>query len=118
MREYTITDIIRVLPFSKEDREKLLADYPTYDDALQFEVKRICWEQFAVYLRTLSDLKEKTFLAEVQQGSRKLSSSFSDDAKKAVLDEFEDVLTGKKEELEQIDTIRTKLQELIASRIH
>jgi len=114
--QYNTKDIIKIIPLEPAYKEQLLAEYDTYDDSKKYEISAVCWATFTELTDKLADMKYKEFMEEVVLGKRKLTTNMMGDAYSAVHKEYEDVMTGKKQEVQQIDEIRNKLQTWLSNQ--
>ena len=115
MKSFTITDLFKIIPFEEAERNEFIAEYDTYEDALKFEIQRICWKAYREIVDQETELKYQKILLEVENGLRPLNADLMYEARLEVQQDMEDIVSGKKAELKQMDDIRSKLQELIAA---
>lgn len=109
---YTTKELLKIIPLDEDLRTSLLKEYDTYGESKKVEIDFTCIDIFSEMTEVLADIKFRQFLDEVQEGKRKLTTDLMDQAKEAVLQDYEDMLSGKKHEQEQIESIREKLQSL------
>ncbi len=113
MKSFTIKDLFKIIPFEVDERNELLAEYDSYSDALKFEMQRICWSAYRELVDQQTELKYQKLMMEVESGTRPLVADLMDEARLEVQQDMEDVVSGKREEVQQMEDIRTKLQQLI-----
>lgn len=106
----TISDVIKILPLPEKTKEKLLLISFGTDKAISYETQKILWDQYEEYKTNLTNLKYQRLMKEVEEGKRKISPHIYQDAEDEVLQDFENILTGKKKEQEQIEEIQAKLK--------
>ncbi len=112
MTNYTFEDIIKILPLTADDRRDL-TNMGGYSADRQNELKNICWEAFDEMTDDLADLKLEKLLAEAEEGKVAVTGDMQDQALELVHTDYEEILSGRKQEVEQIEEIRNKLQGLI-----
>jgi Tfp pilus assembly PilM family ATPase len=110
MKDYTIHDIIKLVPMKEETRQKLLSEFDTYDKGTQLELKNTIWSAFHKMTDVLAQQKYEEFLQESEKGERKLTPTLMQEARMAVHQDYEDKLAGKKPEKEQMEEVRESLQ--------
>jgi len=116
MKDLTIFDVIKIIPLDKKYREGLLCDFEIYDEDLKLNIREICWKAFFEYKEALEDAKLELFLSEVSQEKRKLTGDMMTEVKKAVWQDMEDILNGKREEMERIRDLQSKIQSAIGQQ--
>lgn len=116
MISYTFENILKILPLDKQFKETIQKEYETYDDVMKYEVVRILCDAVDEYETMLANSIMDGYFAEVQDGKRTLSSDMYEQAKKEVYKEFEDIIAGKREEKEELEVIRKKLQSFLTSK--
>lgn len=114
MKSLKVEDLIKIIPFDDDDRASILIDYKEGNESLRFEIHKILRAAYYEILERETVLKLQQLMMEVEAGLRPLTDDMNDDAERLVEKDFEDILTGKKNELQQIDDIRAKLQSLIS----
>lgn len=113
MKSLTIKDLFKIIPFEENERNELLAEYDTYEDALKFEIQRICWGAYREIVENETELKYQKIMMEVESGARPLNADLMFEARLEVQRDMEDIVSGKKDELQQMEDLRAKLQQLI-----
>ena len=102
MKQLSIQEMIKTLPFSTEKRDELLAHYDTYDDAEKLTVVRVCNDAFDLMYDILFEkIKESGLLKESGRGYTLLEKKYS----------FENLM-----ELLSKDSIRNKLIKVIEKK--
>jgi len=113
MRQLNSKDLIRILPFEKEFRNKLLSEYDSYEEGKKFEVTKVLWESFDELYEAIKKAKSDTLTKEVADGTRHLTSDISEIIDQEVWDDIEARLQKDPEADESLLKIRDKLQHLI-----
>lgn len=113
MRRLEIKDLLRIIPFEEGVRAEILNEFDTYSDALKYDIQKILWDAYYEILEQQTEVKLQQLMMEVEAGVRSLTTDMNDDAERLVENDFEDILNGKKNELQQIEDLRSKLQQLI-----
>lgn len=113
MKSFTIKDLFKIIPFEDDERNELLAEYDSYSDALKFEMQRICWGAYRELVEQQTELKYQKIMLEVEAGTRPMNADLMDEARLEVQQDMEDIVSGKKEEIQQMEDLRSKLQQLI-----
>lgn len=114
MKTFTIKDLFKIIPFEDDERDTLLAEYDSFDDALKFEIQKICWDVYREIVDQETELKYQKLMLEAERGIRPLNADLMYDARLQVQQDMEDIVSGKKSELKQMDDIRSKLQQLVS----
>lgn len=121
MRKFTISDLATVLQIDPGLKEDLVKRFDSFDSDTQYRTQEILWDGLHELKEKLTELKYEQFLAEVDEGKRKLMSDLYDQAEEAVWQDFEDILSGKKKEKEQIEniisSIKTSVDKSISSSV-
>ena len=110
MKDYTIHDIIKLVPLSDQRRTQLLTGFDTYDKGKQIELKNTIWTAFHKMTDKLARIKYDEFLQDAQEGKRQLTPTLMQEARMAVHQDYEDKLAGKKPEKQQMEEVRETLQ--------
>lgn len=113
MKQFTISDLLKILQFDDGLKNDLLSHFEGYPDAKKSEILDILWNGVFELHGKLSELKYQQYLNEVEQGSRELTDRMYLRAKQETWKEIEEMAQGKKQEVEQIESIRQKLQQFI-----
>lgn len=116
MISYTFENILKILPLDKQFKETIQKEYETYDDVMKYEVVRIMCDAVDEYETMLANSIMEGYFAEVQEGKRKLTTDMYEQAKKEVYKEFEEIIAGKREEKQELEEIRKKLQSFLSSK--
>lgn len=109
MVNFTVHDLATILQLDDSVRENLRKNYENYSDAKKYDVLAILWDGVHELKKKLAVLKYEQFMQEVDAGKRELTNDMYDEAVKAVWQDFEDILTGKKKDVDQIEQIRASL---------
>ncbi len=112
MIQFTTKDIIKIIQLDEEQKKMLLAEYDSYDEGKKYEISSVCWNIFSEMTDKLTDIKYQHFIDEVEEGKRTLSPDIQDLARDVVHEEYRDILSGKKQDMQHIEEIRAKLQDL------
>ena len=113
MKKYTIFDIAKILQLDEEFQNELKTKFNTYDDAKKCEIIETLWSVLFELHDKLTVVRYNEFLKEIDDGKRELLNNLFLQAKRSVWQDFDQILAGKPKELEQIDEIRSKLEEII-----
>jgi len=113
MKSFTIKDLFKIIPFEDNERNELLAEFDSYSDALKFEVQQICWNAYDELFEQQTELKFQKIMLEVEAGIRPIHADLMHEAQLEVQQDMEDIISGKREEVQQMEDIRSKLQQLI-----
>jgi hypothetical protein len=117
MKKLTIADISKILQLNNNYIEELSNNFSSYDEDLRYGIVEILWNGLHELKNRLAKLKYENLLLEVDEGKRQLTTDIYAQAVKAVWQDFEDILSGKKNELDQIATIKAQLQTQLSSVI-
>ena len=113
MRNLTIKDVIRSLPFQKDLKTNLLEQFDTVDQDTQLEITRVCWRAFHQMRAHYQSYWQNKINKEVAEGKRTLETPLeqqvAEEVDKTILERVE----GKQEDAEELAHIRTQLEKLI-----
>jgi len=112
MKTYSILDLAIILQLDEPVKEDLRKNFDSYSNDLKYEIKQILWDGLHELKDRMAKIKYEELMQEVDEGKRELTTDLYDQALKRVWQDFDDVLSGKKKETEQIEQIRAKLQPL------
>lgn len=115
MKKFTVSDLATILQLDQSVKQDLVSNFDSYENELKYEILEILWNGLNDLKKRLAKLKYDQFLDEVNTGKRKLTNSLYDEATKAVWKDFEDISSGKKQDISQIEEIRANLQPLLTS---
>lgn len=110
MKKFTVLDLANILQLDEPVKEDLRLNYESYDADLKSEISDVLWNGLHMLKEKLAEQRYEQYLTEVEEGKRELTSDLYNDALRSVWQDFDDVVSGKKKELEQIDEIRAKLK--------
>lgn len=112
MKKMTIFDIAKILKFDDKQTNDLKKDFETGDGEKKVEIIDIMWNAFFELHKNLSDLKYRQLMQEVGEGKRDLTTDLYLQAKKLAMKELEEILSDTPQEVQQMDEIRSRLQNL------
>lgn len=112
MRNYTVTDILKILPFDEAKRAEFITKFDSSDVNARAQMESVCWSLFTEYYEGLADIKYKELLQKATEDGHKLTHGLMDEAYEKVHEDFENVLNGKQQDTQQIQAIQEKLQSL------
>ena len=110
MKKYNIHDIAKILQIDEAVRIDLKNNFESYNEEAKYNIIEDLWDGLYELHEKLTQVKYQLLLAEVGEGKRKLTSDLQIEAKRAVWKDIDDMLTGKAQELSEIDQIRNKLK--------
>lgn len=110
MKDYNISDLATILQLDPITKDNLIKKYPNYPDSTKEKIIEILWNGVFELMDRLAQLKHEELLVEVQDGKRELTTDLYHQAVKAVRQDFEEILSGRKNESEEIAKIRANLQ--------
>lgn len=113
IRALEVSDLLKIVPFEEDFRNEINAEYASYSDALKYDVQRVLRDAYYEILEQQTVVKLQQLMMEVESGLRPLTPDLNDEAERLVEKDFEDILSGKKNEIQQMEDIRSKLQQLI-----
>lgn len=114
MRELTIQEVIKSLPLEEEVKIELLTNYGTYPENKKFAITQICWDAFGQMEDALQSFWTEQIMEEVASGKRVVKSTLAEEVQNAVWQDIEDRITGKNEDNEKLDKVRSELEKLMA----
>lgn len=113
IRALEVSDLLKIVPFEDDFRNEINAEYASYSDALKYDVQRVLRDAYYEILEQQTVVKLQQLMMEVESGLRPLTPDLNDEAERLVEKDFEYILSGKKNEIQQMEDIRSKLQQLI-----
>jgi|GEM_PF-1754134 len=115
MKPKNIKDIIKILPFSKENKEMLLSNWETMDAGRRYEIGDIIWDYYDCLCEMRYQNNLQQAMIEVKQGNGKLDDdlykSVREKSEKEIDEEMVKSLTSK-----EIEDIRSKLLTLMQTQ--
>lgn len=106
MKQLTVLDLATILQLDEWVKDDLRKNFDSWNDELKYETQKTLWDGVYELKDRLAKLKYEEFLLEVDEGKRELTTDLYHHAVKAVWQDFEDMLSGKKKELAQIEEIK------------
>ena len=116
MHDFTVKDIIKIVPLEEALRKELLANFDSYPQAQKFDIESSLWNAFTELTEELKKIKFEEFVKEIALGKKNTRTDLMNEAEKEVYKDYEDILSGKMEEIQQIDSVREKLAELMQKK--
>lgn len=110
MLNLTVFDLATILQLDDSVRDNLRKNYDNYSDVKKYDVLSILWDGIHDLKKKLAVLKYEQFMQEVDAGKRELTNDMYDEAVKAVWQDFQDILSGKNNDIEEINRIRNQLK--------
>jgi len=110
MKKFTIFEIAKLLNFNDQEIKDIETDYKASDEAKRCETMDIFYDSYFELLDKLAKIKYNQFMEEASEGKRELKTDLYQQAKRAVWTDFENILAGKPQEVDQLDEIRNKLK--------
>lgn len=112
MKTYSVLDLATILQLDEPVKEDLRKNFDSYSNDLKYEIKQILWDGLHELKEKMAKIKYEELMLEVDEGKRDLTTDLYDQALKRVWQDFDDVLSGKKKDVEKMEEIRAKLQPL------
>lgn len=112
MKDLTISDLATILQLDARIKEDLEKNFDSYSESLKEKTLKILWDGLHELKEKMAKIKYEELLLEVDEGKRELTTDLYDEALKRVWQDFDDMLSGKKKDVEKIEEIRAKLQPL------
>lgn len=116
MRYLKTTDLITLLPIDNGLKTSLNNKLLNVGNEERLDYEQLLWSVFSEYKEKLENIYYQEMFIEAEQNKRELTAGLMQRAKKRAAEEFENVLSGKKQELQEVDEIRSKLQTLITAK--
>lgn len=111
--DITIQEVIKILPMEQAKRESLLEEFKNGSNADNYDVSLVLWRAFHDLYEQLTELKFQQLQYETASGKKPMSSNLYNDAKRLVWEDFQNILSGKKAEIDQMEEIRAKIRATI-----
>lgn len=116
MKTFTLTDILKLIPFDPAYRTELSQRIVYGDLSERYDIEKNLWDAFWEMYEVLSDLKYKQMYEQVSKDTKTEElPGLMRKARQSVWQDFEDTLTGKKQDVQQLDEIRNKLQSWVGT---
>jgi len=113
MRYLKTTDLITLLPIDYTLKIGLKEKFAHLTDEERMDYEQMLWNIFSEYKEKLENIYYQEALAKVEQKKQELTADLMQKAKEEVREEFENILSGKKEDQQKVKEIQEKLQGLI-----
>lgn len=110
MKQLNLLDLATILQLNEKTKENLKNNFDNYDDVKKADILNILWDGVFELKERLAKIKYEEFLLEVDEGKRELTTDMYDEATKAAWQDLEDMLSGKFQDLKQLEEVRAKLQ--------
>lgn len=110
MLNLTVFDLANILQLDQSIKDNLQKNYEDYTEEKKYDVLTILWDGVHELKKKLADLKYEQFMEEVDLGKRGLTNDMYDQAVKGVWQDFKDILSGKINDIEEINRIRGQLK--------
>lgn len=115
MTKLSISDLATILQLDSQVKEKLAKNFEDYSENLQETILKILWDGVLELQKRLAKLKYEGFLQEIKEGKRKLTTDLYSEAVETVWKDFDELTSGKKDDIRLIESIRAQLKPLIQS---
>ncbi len=112
MRTYNIPDLLKVLNIEKVTADYIVKNYDSFNDTLKYSIIETLWDGFYELKEKVTKLKYEQLLIEVELGKLEFNNDLQRQAEAAAWKEFEDILSGKRTESDEINKLRDKLKGL------
>lgn len=110
MKKFTIFEIAKLLNYSDQEIDSLKTEFKGYTEETRCNVMDVFYDSFYELLNQFSKVKYNQFLEEASSGKREVNSDLYQEAKRAVWQDFDDILAGKPQEKNEMEEIRNKLK--------
>jgi len=110
MKIFSFMEAFKIIMPDESYRDALVKDMNTESSENQYEIKKIIWSAFWDLFNSQVSLKMKEKIEKENTINQSVALRQS---RKEIWTEFEDILSGKKGEMDEMKEIRTKLQQLI-----
>lgn len=112
MKIFSFAEAFKLIAPDNAYREGLISEMDGESIENQYEIKKIIWSAFWELFNAQSSLKMQEIIKMEKTIDLKIALR---KARQAIWVDFQDILSGKKVELQQMDDIRSKLQQLISA---
>ncbi len=110
---FNTVEVIKILFSTNEaKRDEVLIQFSEADEATKYELSKAMWAEFHTLRKILADQKLRELLADIHKKKGNLKPYLMQDAQGAVDEEFRKILTGRKQELDELSSVREKLKNL------
>lgn len=110
MKTYTSEDLIKILPLSDERKTTLLQKIKNGNEDILYEIQKVLWKYFFIMEEEITKLKYEEFLTDAADGKQPLKGNLYQLAQDAAYTYFDEILSGKTHESQQMDELRAKLK--------
>jgi hypothetical protein len=108
----TRQEIIKILPFDEELKQKLLTEWDTFSEDQHLNIEDIIWDTYADLYQARYDMNTEIALEELSQGMESVDSKFAQRIRDKTDDEFEQLFEHGIPATDLLET-REKLQDLM-----
>lgn len=115
-KNYTIEDLALIIGYQMPEIQKLSQEFKLGDEETKENILTVLWDGLYELKEKLAKLKYEKLLLEVDEGKRELTSDLYPEAVKQVWQDFDDIVSGKKKEIDQIEEIMVRMQKAIPSK--
>lgn len=112
MKNYTTLEIIHALPLDVSLKDRLIKEFPTYDEDERREIAEVCWGAFHEMVRALEAYWLDRITDEVGKGIRSGTPDVSRQVYEVLRQDLDERISGKIDDDIRLDTVRAKLQSL------
>ena len=113
MKQLTIQEMIKSLPFSVEKRDELLANYDAYDDAQKLTVVQVCNDAFDLMYDILFDKIKDQVTTDIAAGTLHVPGNVGVEIDRRVWEDINERMHGKVQDTQELTEIREKLSSLM-----
>ncbi len=112
MKDYTIKEIIQIIPIEESLQKELLKDFDSYPEEKKLGVTQLCWSVFDELEDVVEEQCRTRIMEQIASGELK-----TEDMQEAVHDamdkEYEERLSGKRRDEQKIDVVRHQIEQLL-----
>lgn len=113
MKQLSIQEMIKTLPFSTEKRDELLAHYDSYDDAQKLTVVRVCNDAFDLMYDILFEKIKEQVTTDIAAGTLHVAGNVGVEIDRRVWEDITERMHGKVQDIQELAEIRSKLSSLM-----
>lgn len=115
MNKLSVNDLATILQLETSFKETLVKDFDNYDDNLKDKILEILWSGIHELEERLAQIKYQEYL--INEDNKNIMTNLYDEAVKEVWNDFDNILSGKPQENEMIQSIRNELSSNIEKQI-
>ncbi len=110
----TTEDIIKIIFYNNVPlMNKILGEYASADNAEKYDKQEILWDEYRTLRDELVYIEYQKMMNEIQTGKKGFEKNMMKRAHQIIDEYFQKILTGEIKDIDEIESIREKLQTMM-----